>query len=164
MPWNHSFSALENFLINTRFCRDDIGTLDKQAQLLTTFTDYILVENASKWRNSEPFLNSGNLKAAWSSFFSARPQSALVRKQPPAQQASQQPKGRSLAKGSNKSGRAGLPSVPVCYNWNRDLCNKPDGQCNRFGKLLAHVCDHRPNPANLKEFYGQAHKRISAPP
>jgi hypothetical protein len=28
MPWNFSFTALENFLINTRFCKDDLGNIE----------------------------------------------------------------------------------------------------------------------------------------
>ncbi len=41
MPWNFSEAALEGFLINSRYCREDIGALDKQAQSLTQFADYI---------------------------------------------------------------------------------------------------------------------------
>jgi hypothetical protein len=77
MPWNFSFLALENFLINTKFCKDDIGDCENKAQLLTQFVDYVLSENASKWRDSEPFLTSGELKNTWSAFFSARPHSLL---------------------------------------------------------------------------------------
>ncbi len=79
-PWNLSFVAIENFLINNRFCRDDLQGLEKQAALLCQFVDYILLENANKWRDCEPFLSSGDLKNAWQAFFSARPQSALARK------------------------------------------------------------------------------------
>jgi hypothetical protein len=164
MPWNFSFSALENFLVNSKFCKEDIGSLDKQAQLLTTFTDYILAENANKWRNSEPFLNAGELKTSWCSFFSARPQSALAKKQQLQTQPQQPPKRfqppQTTTSDPTKTTRPVLPSIPVCYNWNRNQCRNPDGQCARFGKPMAHVCDHRPNPANLKEFCGQAHKRI----
>ncbi len=62
MPWNFSFAALENFLINTKFCKDDLGDCarDNRAQLLTQFVDYVLSENASKWRDAEPFLTTGN--------------------------------------------------------------------------------------------------------
>ncbi|MFN9905567.1 MAG: hypothetical protein ACK56F_05495, partial [bacterium] len=53
MPWNFSVAALEGFLINSRYCREDIGALDKQAQILTQFADYITKENSSRWRNKE---------------------------------------------------------------------------------------------------------------
>jgi hypothetical protein len=48
MPWNFSFTLLENFLINTRYCKNDLGNIENKAQILTQFTDYILSENASK--------------------------------------------------------------------------------------------------------------------
>jgi hypothetical protein len=48
MPWYFSYTALENLVVSSKFCREDIGSLDKQAQLLTSFTDYILAENASR--------------------------------------------------------------------------------------------------------------------
>jgi hypothetical protein len=32
--------------------------------LLCQFVDYILLENANKWRDCEPFLSSGDLKNA----------------------------------------------------------------------------------------------------
>ncbi len=38
-------------MVSSQFCKEDIGPLDKQAQILTSFTDYVLTENASKWRN-----------------------------------------------------------------------------------------------------------------
>ncbi len=40
MPWNHSFSALENFIINSKFCKTDLGKIDNKAQILTQFCDY----------------------------------------------------------------------------------------------------------------------------
>jgi hypothetical protein len=47
MPWNFSVAALEGFLINSRYCREDIGALDKQAQILTQFADYITKEKSA---------------------------------------------------------------------------------------------------------------------
>jgi hypothetical protein len=80
MPWNFSFIALKNFLINSQFCKNDLGDVENMAQILTQFTDYVLSENAVKWRDNEPFLNAGELKNTWSTFSSARPQSAFVKK------------------------------------------------------------------------------------
>ncbi len=65
MSWNFSFAALENFLINTKFCKDDLGDCENRAQLLTQFVDYLISENASKWRDAEPFLTTGELKNTW---------------------------------------------------------------------------------------------------
>jgi hypothetical protein len=160
MPWNQSYAALENFLVSSQFCKEDIGHLDKQAQILTSFTDYVLAENASKWRNSEPFLTAGDLKAAWQAYFSARPQSVLGKKQsnPQSKNKWQKP---SFSTASQKEDRRKLPAIPVCYNWNKNTCNKPDGQCTTFnGTPLRHVCDERTNPANLAEFCGQPHRRV----
>jgi hypothetical protein len=122
MPWNYSFVALENFLINSRFCRDDLGEIENKAQLLTQFTDYVLSENAAKWRDSEPFLSTGELKNAWSAFFSARPQSAFVKKG--SSKGQHQAEKKSAAKGPKR-----LPFIDVCYNWNKGICNKPAGSC-----------------------------------
>ena len=158
MPWNLSFVALENFLISCQFCKVDIGSLDRQAQLLTSFTDYILAENASKWRNSEPFLSTGELKTAWLSFFSARPQAALAKKH----QNTAVEKGRQQNKGNGNANKPGqLPDIPVCYRWNTGRCTKTGGQCTTFsGKVLFHLCDERINPANLRIYCGLPHRRI----
>ena len=78
-PWNMSFTAIENFLVNNKYCKDDLQGVEKQAALLCQFVDYVLLENANKWRDCEPFLSSGDLKNAWQAFFSARPQSSLSR-------------------------------------------------------------------------------------
>ena len=80
MPWNFSVAALEGFLINSRYCREDIGALDKQAQILTQFADYITKENSSRWRNKEPFITAGEMRSFWNAFFLARPQSQLTKK------------------------------------------------------------------------------------
>jgi hypothetical protein len=150
MPWNFSYTALENFLVSSQYCKDDIGSLDKQAQLLTAFTDFVLAENASKWRNSEPFLSTGELKSAWQSFFGARPQAALAKKAQP--QDKRQANPRNKQQGSKANGRLSLPSIPVCYKWNAGQCQKPDGQCfTHYGLALRHVCDERTNPANIRE-------------
>jgi hypothetical protein len=50
MPWNMSIAALEGFLINTRFCKDKLRSLEKQASILTSFTDYVLSEKMEKYR------------------------------------------------------------------------------------------------------------------
>ena len=71
MPWNFSIAALEGFLINSRYCREDIGALDKQAQILTQFCDY-----SSRWRNKDSFITAGEMRSFWNAFFLARPQSS----------------------------------------------------------------------------------------
>ncbi len=149
MPWNFSFLALENFLINTKFCKEDLGDCENKAQLLTQFVDYVLSENASKWRDSEPFLTSGELKNTWSAFFSARPQSAFTKKEQSKQQA--QPKEKKFNRPN--VGFKKLPFIDVCYNWNKGTCPKQAGACFSLrGVPLRHVCDHRTDPTNLSVF------------
>jgi hypothetical protein len=152
-PWNFSFAALENFLVNSRFCSTDLAGVDKPAVILTQFVDYVLVENAARWRDGEPFLTTGELKNTWQAFFGARPQSALHRKPSfPGVTSTKKPNG-------NTSGKKKRPFIDVCYNFNKGICQKQPGQCiSASGTVLRHICDHRPN--NLLVFCGQNHKRI----
>ncbi len=46
-PWNLSFTAIENFLVNSKFCAEDVSGLDKPAVILTQFVDYVLVANVA---------------------------------------------------------------------------------------------------------------------
>jgi hypothetical protein len=162
MPWNRSFTALENFIINSRFCKTDLADIENKAQILTQFCDFVLTENASKWRDAEPFLSTGELKNTWNAFFSARPQSAFTKKDSSKQ---------SQAPGSQKKfnrpnvGLKKLPFIDVCYNWNKGICNKAAGTCfSSRGIQLRHVCDHRTDPANLAAHCGQNHRRLVAHP
>ena len=155
-PWNYSFAAIENFLINSKFCAADLSGVDRPAVILTQFVDYTLVENAAKWRDSEPFLSCGDLKSTWQAFFSARPQSSL-QKRPQQQNTSFRPQ----RQGQGNSLRKRRPFIDVCYNYNKGICQKPPGQCvSNSGTVLRHVCDFRTDPSNLLQFCGQNHRRI----
>jgi hypothetical protein len=165
-PWNMSFTAIENFLVNNKFCKDDLQGVEKQAALLCQFVDYVLLENANKWRDCEPFLSSGDLKNAWQAFFSARPQSSLSRKK--TEQSSNQRNG-SFKQPFQKSQQQAfrnkfpqkLPFIDACYRWNRNQCQNPAGSCTSpSGQPLRHVCDQRTDPNNLTVFCGQNHKRV----
>ena len=164
-PWNFSFVALENFLINNKFCKDDLQGLDKQAVLLTQFVDYVIVENAARWRDAEPFLSSGDLKNTWQAFFSARPQSSLVAKK---SDSSNQAKNKNFNQQSRQQNQFKkpntlhkLPFIEVCYRWNINRCSAPTGQCTTYSGIpLKHVCDQRTDPNNLAVFCGQSHRRI----
>jgi hypothetical protein len=161
MPWNFSFTALENFIINSRYCKADLGEIDNKAQILSQFCDYVLAENASKWRDSEPFLSSGELKNTWNAFFSARPQSAFSKKE-----ATKQSTLPSQKKFNRPNvGFKKLPFIDVCYNWNKGTCNNQAGACfSSRGIPLRHVCDHRTDPSNLSLHCGQNHRRLVAHP
>ncbi len=132
-PWNLSFIVIENFLINNRFCRDNLQGLDKQAALLCQFVDYILLENANKWRDCELFLTSGDLKNAWQAFFSARPQSALAKKKQEQTTSSlkgkafKQPFPKQQQQASRKLLPPRLPFIDACYSWNRNQCQNNRG-------------------------------------
>ena len=76
-PWNKSISAIEGFLIQTNYCGVDLSGTEKPAAILTQFVDYIFGENADRWRAHEPFLNTGDLRGAWASFFGAKPVSSI---------------------------------------------------------------------------------------
>jgi hypothetical protein len=161
-----SFTAIENFLVNNKYCRDDLQGVEKQASLLCQFVDYILLENANKWRDCEPFLSSGDLKNAFQAFFSARPQSALARKKPeqaPSQRnvSFKQPFQKLQQQGFRKQIPQKLPFIDACYRWNRNQCQNPAGACTSpSGQPLRHVCDQRTDPNNLTVFCGQNHKRV----
>ena len=131
MPWNFSVAALEGFLINSRYCREDIGALDKQAQILTQFADYITKENSSRWRNKEPFITAGEMRSFWNAFFLARPQSQLTKKKNAASK---------FAKATGTKEKSAF--VNICFHWNRGQCNRAAGSCtSRMGTVLRHVCD-----------------------
>jgi len=133
MPWNYSIAALEGYLINSRYCRDDIGSLCNQAQLLTQFSDYITKENSSRWRNKEPFITAGQMRSFWNAFFQARPQSQLSRKKTVNKYS------RSTAAGKEKPA-----FVDICFHWNRGQCSRAAGACtSKMGTALRHVCDQK---------------------
>jgi hypothetical protein len=61
-PWNFTFAALETFLVNSRFCSNNLAGVTKPAVILTQFVDYVLAENAASWRDTEAFPMAGELK------------------------------------------------------------------------------------------------------
>lgn len=78
-PWNRSVDALESFLIQSSFCSSELSSVDKQVPLLTKFIDYVLVENANRWRDMEPFLSTRDLRGTWADFYGQKA-SSLQRK------------------------------------------------------------------------------------
>ena len=99
-----------------------------------------------RWRNIEPFITAGELRAVWNSFFSARPQSVLAKKKP----------WRRPAVGKKNF-------LDVCFAWNRGQCTKQPGTCySKFGTPLRHVCDFKPDPADPTKICGEAHQRLSS--
>ena len=83
-PWNRSVDALESFLIQSAFCSADLASVSKQVPVLTKFIDFVLQENANRWRDMEPFLTTRELRATWSDFYSQK--AASLQKLPSAHQ------------------------------------------------------------------------------
>jgi len=150
-PWNFSFIALENFLIQCNFCNSDLAGIDRQAQILTQFVDYVLGENANKWRDGEPFLDSSALRGHWESFFAARPQSGLATKN--------RQKDTSSSGQKQKSGQK-RTWVDICFEWNVGKCPKSATDCKTWrGTPLRHVCNHIADRSKPNVYCEKAHTR-----
>jgi hypothetical protein len=161
-PWNKSISAIEGFLNQSDFCKQDLAGVDKPGAALTQFVDYIFGENADRWRGRLPFLSTGDLKASWAAFWGARPESKLK----PNQKAT----GAGAAGGSSNEGGFKKFSRQqfdksffddVCRMFNFGKCSKGPGTCTtKSGIPLRHVCNFRTNPSNPKDICGRAHPAI----
>ena len=87
-PWNHSIAALENFFLQNNFCNSDLSGTSHQVNNLVRFTDYVLAENAGRWRDRECFLTTRDLRGVWKDYLSQnKSASSKSGKQGPAQQA-----------------------------------------------------------------------------
>ena len=176
-PWNRSIDALENFLIQSNFGGTDLAGVAKPAAFLSQFTDYVLVENASRWRGMEPFLSTRDLRNTWADYISQKSATISAFKkanntsntkqhnQKPHYQGGQQnqqafdPAGHQYAHPSEKMK---LPNHlfldGVCVLWNMGKCLKAPGTCtSKRGNVLKHVCNFRPDPARLDMYCGKDH-------
>jgi hypothetical protein len=150
MPWNFSILALEGFFYQTNFCSQDLANVEKRAWVLSRFTDYIIAQNGDRWRDGEPFLAAGDLKAVWASFFGAQPQALMGQK------------------GEKKKGQKGQPgkssdpklALGICFAYNLGNCLKPAGSCTTAkGRPLKHVCDYVADQNKPTEVCGKDHIR-----
>jgi len=151
LPWNFSIVALENFMFQSNFCRSDLQNIEQQARILTQFADYVLKENANRWRDESGFLNAGELKGTWDAFFGARPQSQVVhkKKQNNTQQSS-----------SNNKGFTKRKWVDICFDWNTGKCLKAAGTCVSLrGTPLRHVCNWCPDRSKPDVYCEKNHAR-----
>ncbi len=184
-PWNHSISALENFFHQSSFCQKDLSGTDKQVNTLVKFTDYVLSENASRWRDRECFLTTREIRGIWSDFLNQN-QPSKSNQQPSNQQSSRnnsQSSGPQVGSSANKffrgnqsfgsgpsanqavgSGHIGSKLPPymfledICVMWNLGRCIKAPGSCtDKKGRQLRHVCHHRPDPLKPHEYCGKNH-------
>ena len=156
-PWNKSISAIEGFLLQTNFCNTDLTGVDKPAVILTQFVDYILGENADRWRGHESFMNTGLLKGAWDAFFGAKPASSLQKSKPSSSSSSQN---------QAQKGRGNHPLYSnnnskfddICRMFNCGKCAKPKGTCTtKSGIPLRHICSWRSDPAKPETVCGKDH-------
>jgi hypothetical protein len=149
MPWNFSVAALEGFLLQTNYCLQDLQNVERKAQILTKFCDYVLSQNADRWRDSEPFLSAGELKSTWAAFFGAQPASQLGQK-------------KGGPKQQQKGQRSADPrmTLGICFAYNLGNCQKQAGACQTAkGRPLKHICDHVADPAKPTEVCGKDHMR-----
>jgi hypothetical protein len=131
MPWNFNIAAPQGFLINSRYCREDIGAPDKQVQILMQFCDYITKENSSRWRNKKSLITAGEMRSFWEAFFLARPQSQLTKKRAP-------------NKFTKPVTKEKTTFVDICFHWNRSMCSRASEACtSRLGTTFRHVCDQK---------------------
>ena len=71
-PWNRSVDALESFFIQSNFGQSDLAGATKPAAFLSQFTDYVLSENASRWRGMEAFVTTRDLRSTWADYISQK--------------------------------------------------------------------------------------------
>ena len=147
MPWNFSVEALEGFFLLSNFCSTDLANVDKKGQILTVFTDYVLTQNAERWRDSEPFLTTGELKTAWGSFFQSRPQSAISKQK----------------KAPTKPGNPATDvrkSLNICFAYNSGSCKNSATDCTTIrGTKLRHICDFNPDASKPAIVCGKDHPK-----
>lgn len=157
MPWNFAFMALENFLIQSNFCHNDVGSIDRQGIILMKFTDYVIKENSNKWRDCEPFLDASRLKGTWDSFWSAQPMATVSTKKC-LQEAKQKGNMQSQQKRAVKHDR---DWVDICFAWNVGKCLRPANMCFAArGTPLRHVCNFIANKSKPNEYCAKDHARV----
>ena len=151
-PWNFSFVAIENFLLQHDWCMSDLAGTENPAGTLAQFIDYVLHENANRWRDSEPFISTAEMKSCWTSFSSARPRILLKKEQNkpshhvPAARQQQKPKTGQMTSSFFKlpfhHPRLSMPFTDACKAYNIGKCKKAAGACTTAkGFQLRHVCN-----------------------
>jgi hypothetical protein len=151
VPWNLSYEAIDGFFNQTNFCVEDTKLMEKRAQVLTQFADYILHQNAERWRDSEPFLAVGDIRVAWSSWFGDRPRKTDKRPQLP---------DRFKMKPMDNYMDPAFKALGICNNFNMNRCKNPDGKCSTAsGIQLKHICNFVPDKNKPAVVCGKDHKR-----
>ena len=152
-PWNKSMSAIEGFMFRSNFCAADLTGVEKPAHILTQFVDFALESNADRWKNREVFLNTGELKTAWDSFYGAKPESKLPKSKGQHSQPAKE-KGKSSFFQHQNLGFFD----DVCRLYNLGKCAKPPGSCTTRGGIpLRHICNYRANSSRPQDICAKFH-------
>ena len=150
--WDFSFLAIEGFMMQSQFCEKETGNLDNKAMALTKFVNYILGQNADRWRDSEAFLDAGELSTHWASFVGAMPHSAKLKSKP-------EKKASSAGDRNHQEKRKWLD---ICFAWNSGNCIKSAADCKSSrGTPLRHVCNFAADKTKPDQVCGKDHARTS---
>jgi hypothetical protein len=153
-PWNKSIAALDGFMWQTDYCKADLTGVEKPASVLAQFCDYILNVNADRWRGRQYFVNTGEMKGIWDSFWGAKPESKIKPK--PGSQGKKTFQRMQFEPGFFDD---------ICRMFNIGKCTKAAGTCTtRSGIPLRHVCNFRTNPLNPRETCGKSHAAVQSHP
>jgi hypothetical protein len=172
MPWNKSMEALDGFLHETNYCREDTVKLEKRTRILSSFVDYVLKQNASRWRDSRPFLTTGDLKSSWATYFGARSQGNLPEKkggQHNQNQHNQKQGFGDKSKPKQNSWQRTFSSwnyfppaayqQGVCIKFNVGKCAEKGAECSQGNKKFKHTCLAVPDSSKPDVFCGKNHGR-----
>ena len=156
-PWNRSVDALDNFLQQNNYCQKDLGGVERHVQLLSQFIDYVLSENAARWRGMEPFLDTKALRGTWEDYFGQKAGSFKKSATGGGQKGTPGMGGGQggYQGGGGFKGGFDMPSNrykvhpalfkdDICVLWNLGKCIKAPGTCaTKAGLKLRHVCNWR---------------------
>ncbi len=165
-PWNFSIAALEGFMLSSNFCAKDLAGRPNRAALLTEFTNQVFRTNATRWRNRQPFLATGDLRHFFENWFGNQPASLLSVKEDTGTagntaQGGQRFNNRQQHNNSRASwwrdqrqhdggsgagghkGRGGFVSEQLCRRFNAGTCPNSAASCSTAnGVKLSHLCSH----------------------
>ena len=140
----------------------ELAGVDKPASFLAQFTDYVLTENASRWRGLEVFLSTRDLRGTWQDYVSQKSGTIAASKRSGTGKTSQQ---KQPSRGDSHDKMAHMDRSlfwgDICVMWNMGRCPRPPGACiTRKGTPLRHVCNWRPDMSKPDVFCGKDHPRF----
>jgi hypothetical protein len=156
--WNLGFVALENFFLQKKFMEEELRHDENPARTLCQFTNFIINENAGRWRDGSSFVYFGELKGFWDAFVGARPQVKSI--------GHNKDKGTphsSLVAGHKhqKDRKRKYPWSDICNRYNTNNCSKSSGSCFNFrGTQMKHICNWRDPAVPNSQPCGQGHPRV----